>query len=185
LTRPHSVGDRPGVTARETGWASWRQAAITWGPLALTVALVAQRAVSGVLGKVGHAGAPLDDAYIHFQYARAIAEGHPMRFQANEPITSGATSLLWPAVLAPFWAMGARGNAIVWPAWGLSFVALGALAREAAGLTDRLAGRVAAVGAGLMTIAFGGLVPSPARRDVQASGRKRSRERGRRNAWPS
>jgi hypothetical protein len=111
-----------------------------------------------VLAKVGHSAAALDDAYIHFQYARAIAEGHPMRFQAGEPISSGATSMLWPAILAPFWALGARGDNIVWPAWALSFVALGALAWEAGKLTERLAGRAAAIGAGAMVVTFGGLV---------------------------
>jgi hypothetical protein len=148
------------VTARDTARAARRAASAlaAHAPLAFAVALIAQRAVSGVLARVGHAAASLDDAYIHFQYARAIAEGHPMRFQAGEPITSGATSLLWPAVLAPFWALGARGDAIVWPAWALSFVALGALAHEAAKLTDRLAGRVAGVGAAAMTVAFGGFV---------------------------
>jgi hypothetical protein len=124
----------------------------------VAVAVVAERTISGVLAKVGHAAAPLDDAYIHFQYARALAEGHPMRFQAGEPMTSGATSILWPAVLAPFWALGARGDSIVWPAWVLSFIALGALVFEATQLTDRLAGRAAAVGAGAMAIAFGGFV---------------------------
>src|SRR5579864_2092091 len=79
-------------------------------PLFAGVAWLAHAAVSGVLAKVGHPGASLDDAYIHFQYARAIAEGHPLRFQAGEPITSGATSILWPAILAPFWALGARDD---------------------------------------------------------------------------
>jgi hypothetical protein len=145
-------------TVRDVGWGALKRAMWTWSPLAAAVALVAQRAVSGVLAKVGHPAAALDDAYIHFQYARALAEGHPMRFQAGEPITSGATSLLWPALLAPFWALGARGDEIVWAAWILSFVSLGALAAEAAMLTHRLAGRAAAVGAGAMTVAFGGLV---------------------------
>jgi hypothetical protein len=139
-------------------WAIWKRRALSYGPLTVAVALLAQRAISRVLAKVGHAGATLDDAYIHFQYARAIAEGHPFRFQAGEPFTSGATSMLWPALLAPFWALGFRDDAIVWPAWALSFVALGGLAWEAAHLTERLAGRAAAVGAGAMTLVFGGLV---------------------------
>lgn len=136
----------------------WKRRALAWGPIALAVSLVAWRTIAAVLARVGHAAATLDDAYIHFQYARALAEGHPLRFQAGEPITSGATSMLWPAVLAPFWALGARGDAIVWAAWALSFVALGALAWESAALTGKLAGRAAAVGAGAMTIAFGGFV---------------------------
>jgi hypothetical protein len=134
----------------------WQRRAIALAPIALGVGFLAQRTLSEVLDKVGHPGATLDDAYIHFQYARALAEGHPMRFQAGEPITSGATSLLWPALLAPFWLVGFRGEAILWPAWALSYAALGALAWEAYELTKRLAGRSAAVGAGAMVLAFGG-----------------------------
>ncbi len=156
LDRASRVGNRPPVTARDLGAAARRAA--SWGPAALAVAFVAQHAISAVLAKLGHPGAPLDDAYIHFQYARAIAEGHPMRFQAGEPITSGATSFLWPALLAPFWAMGARGEAILWAAWAFGFAALFGLSLEAATLTRRLAGRAAAAGAGAMTIAFGGFV---------------------------
>ena len=135
--------------------ASWRARA-RWAPLVLATALLAQRAISGIYGKLGHPGAALDDAYIHFQYARAFAEGHPFRFQAGEPISTGATSFLWPVLLAPFYAMGFRDEAILWPAWLLSFVALGALAYEAHALTKPLAGRAAAIGAGAMVLAFGG-----------------------------
>ncbi|HLK35726.1 MAG TPA: hypothetical protein VKU41_03165, partial [Polyangiaceae bacterium] len=112
---------------------------------------------AAVLAKVGHAAASLDDSYIHFQYARAIVEGHPLRFQAGEPVTSGATSLLWPALLAPFWALGARDDNIVWGAWALSYLALGGLAWEAGKLAWRLAGPAAAWGAGAMILSFGGL----------------------------
>jgi len=100
-----------------TAHSSWRRRTIAYALLAraapaafaaLAVALLAQRTIGGVLAKVGHAAAPLDDAYIHFQYARAIVEGHPLRFQAGAAITSGATSMLWPALLAPFW-LSARG----------------------------------------------------------------------------
>ena len=163
-------GDGPGVPGREPSdadfaaeWTrerayAWKRRAVTYGPLVVAVALVAERTIAAVLAKTGHAAATLDDAYIHFQYARAIAGGHPFRFQADAPVTSGATSMLWPAVLAPFWALGARDDAIVWPAWVLSFVALGALAWEAYRLTERLAGTVAAIGAGAMTVTFGGFV---------------------------
>jgi hypothetical protein len=131
---------------------------LTWALIGLAVAFLAYKSISAVLAKVGHSAAALDDAYIHYQYARAIAEGHPMRFQAGEPVSSGATSMLWPVLLAPFWLLGARDDAIVWPAWLLSYVALGALAWEAAKLTERLAGRAAAAGAAAMTLTFGGFV---------------------------
>jgi hypothetical protein len=156
LTPPRLPGTVPPVTkgpertrARTT---DWKLAAILAGPVAVVVALLAWRSIATILARVGHPGAALDDAYIHFQYARAIAEGHPLRFQAGEPFTSGATSMLWPAVLAPFWGLGLRGEAILWPAWILSFAALGGLAWEAGKLTERLAGRTAAVGAGAMVL---------------------------------
>ena len=137
---------------------AWKRRALAWGPLAIVVAILAQRSIATVLARVGHPGAALDDAYIHFQYARAIAEGHPLRFEAGEPFTSGATSLLWPAMLAPFYLVGFRGEAILWPAWGLSFLALGGLAWEAGKLTERLAGRAAALGAGAMVLCFGAFI---------------------------
>lgn len=49
---------------------------------------------------------PLDDAFIHFQYARRMAEGAPFSYQAGDGFSSGATSLLWPAVLAVGWRLG-------------------------------------------------------------------------------
>ena len=145
-----TTGGRPRAGAR-------LRRALRWAPLVLATALLATRAIGGVLDKLGHPGAALDDAYIHFQYARAFAEGHPLRFQAGEPISTGATSFLWPILLAPFYALGFRGESILWPAWLLAFFALGALAHEAYALAKPLAGRAAAIGAGAMVLAFGGL----------------------------
>ncbi len=127
-------------------------------PLVFATALLARASIRAVCAKLGHPGAALDDAYIHFQYARAIAEGHPFRFQAGEPISTGATSFAWPALLSVPYALGAHGNSIVWAAWFFSFLALGALAYDVHALTLPLAGRGAAIGAGAMTLAFGGLV---------------------------
>jgi hypothetical protein len=124
--------------------------------LAVATAVLAKKAIGGVLGKVGHPAAALDDAYIHFAYARAFAEGHPFRYYPGAPISTGATSLLWPLVLAPFHLVGFRGDSLMWPAWVLSFLALGALAYEAYRLTEPLTGRAAAAGASAMVLGFGG-----------------------------
>ncbi|MBV9946909.1 MAG: hypothetical protein JOZ69_08685 [Myxococcales bacterium] len=163
---PDGIDARLGAPAPVVpSWGSaarWKAHAQTWGPVTLALVVLAREVFSAVVAKVGHAAAPLDDAYIHFQYARAIAEGHPLRFQAGEPISSGATSWLWPVLLAPFYAVGARGDAIVWPAWAFAFLALGGLAWEAAALTRGLAGRAAAIGAGAMVLSCGGLVWSAA-----------------------
>jgi hypothetical protein len=124
----------------------------------LATAILAYKAISGVLAKVGHPAAALDDAYIHFQYARAIAEGHPFRYHAGDPISTGTTSLLWPVLLAPFHLIGFHENALLWPAWILSFLALGGLSYEAYRLTAPLTGRAAAAGAAAMVLAFGGFL---------------------------
>jgi hypothetical protein len=157
VTQPHRPAP-PNIVAADTqrNMRSWRALLLAFGPLTVAVGLLASRAILGVLQRVGHPGAALDDAYIHFQYARALAEGHPLRFEAGAPVTSGCTSMLWPILLAPFWALGARGEAVLWPAWALSFVAFGALAWEAFHLTLRLSGRTAAIGASAMTLSFAG-----------------------------
>ncbi len=131
---------------------------IAYAPIAITVLVIAVTTIRSVTALLGHAGAVLDDSYIHFQYARAIAEGHPLRYQAGEPISTGATSALWPMLLAPFYFIGFQGTAIVWVAWILSFAALGLLAHEAIEMTRPLAGNAAAVGAGAMVLFFGGHV---------------------------
>lgn len=94
-----------------------------WLPFALLSALIGSLALSFVgnaLRAAQHAVPvlPLDDAYIHFQYARALAEGHPFRYNADQPPTSGATSLLYPFVLALGYWLGFTGEALSW--WALS-----------------------------------------------------------------
>lgn len=131
-------------------------------PLVLVTAFLARASIRAILGKVGHPGAALDDAYIHFQYARALAEGHPLRFQAGEPISTGATSFAWPAVLALPYAVGFRGESILWITWVISFVGLGALSYETYALARPLADKAAAIGAGAMALLFGGFAWSAA-----------------------
>lgn len=127
-------------------------------PVGVPTLIVAFFTLRAVLRRVGHAAAALDDTYIHFQYARAMVEGHPMRFQAGEPISTGATSQLWPAVLAPFYAMGFHGDALMWPAWLLSFACLAGLAYETAKLARGLVSESVAAAAGAMVLTFGGHV---------------------------
>jgi hypothetical protein len=132
----------------------WRRRAVSALPIVLATGWLAHAAVGGVLDRLGHPGATLDDSFIHFQYARAIAEGHPFRYQAGEPFTMGATSLLWPVLLAPFYVIGFRDVALLWPAWALSFLALGFLAHEAFHLTRRLAGTPCAIGTAAIVLSM-------------------------------
>ena len=83
-----------------------------------------------VLSRAGGPAVPLDDAYIHFQYARSVAELHPFRYTPGAAPTPGATSLLWPLVLSPFYAIGFRGASIIWVAWALGFTGVSRLPRR-------------------------------------------------------
>jgi hypothetical protein len=65
---------------------------------------------------------PLDDVYIHFQYARQLAEGQPYIYNPGQPPTSGATSFLYPYVLALGYRLGFQGLAL--GAWAMGVGAL-------------------------------------------------------------
>ncbi len=67
---------------------------------------------------------PLDDVYIHFQYARQMAAGQPYVYNPGLPPTSGATSFLYPFVLAIGYLIGFQGlNLGLW-AMGIGALAL-------------------------------------------------------------
>ncbi|MCP4542621.1 MAG: hypothetical protein GY832_36325 [Chloroflexi bacterium] len=53
----------------------------------------------------GQGGVPLDDAWIHFQFARNLAQGDGLSFNPGEP-TSGSTSPLWTLLLTVIYLMG-------------------------------------------------------------------------------
>jgi hypothetical protein len=86
--------------------------------LALIGALGVGRAISGEPALL-----PLDDAYIHLQYARQLAAGQPSVYNPGLPPTSGATSLLYPVLLAAGALAGAADLSL--GVWALVFGAAG------------------------------------------------------------
>ncbi len=118
----------------------------------------------------GTLGAPLDDAWIHFQFARNLAQGNGFSFNPGEP-TPGSTAPLWTVMLA---GIGLVTEDFLTPAIGLSglfllasvFLSYG-LAFEltnsrwagfAAGLAVALSGRFVWAGlAAMETTAFAAL----------------------------
>ena len=126
-----------------------------YAPALIASAILGAICVRAILAQAGHPALPLDDAFIHLQYARRIAEGAPFSYAPGGGYTTGATSLLWPALLAPFHALGLRDLSLAYAAWALGTLAHAALAVEAARLTRPLAGRAAAAGAGAMCLACG------------------------------
>jgi hypothetical protein len=51
---------------------------------------------------------PLDDTYIHFQYAKQLTTGYPYQYNIGDAPTSGATSFVYPYLLAVGYFIGFR-----------------------------------------------------------------------------
>jgi len=82
-------------------WA-WLASLLAIGCLALgLLALTADRFTGG------QGGVPLDDAWIHFQFARNLARGDGLSFNPGQP-TSGSTAPLWTLLLAGVYCVGGR-----------------------------------------------------------------------------
>lgn len=66
----------------------------------------------------GEWSAPLDDVFIHFDYARATARGFPFQWSEGNGFSSGNTSVLYPFVLALGYWLGFQGLELMhWAAW--------------------------------------------------------------------
>jgi len=108
----------------------------SWLYLAFSIACVsfAARTFYGYLHAQtgGEWSAPLDDVFIHFDYARATARGYPFQWSEGNGFSSGNTSISYPFVLSVGYLAGFRGlllmkwAAIVACASILVFLAVGA-----------------------------------------------------------
>ena len=117
--------------------------------------LVMLLATSRILARAGEPALPLDDSFIHLQYARNLAGGRFFEYVAGEGYTSGATSFLWPLLLAPFFAAGLDGLALVPVTWIFGTLLHAATAYETWRLGRPLVGDTAAIAAGAMCSVFG------------------------------
>jgi hypothetical protein len=85
--------------------------------VAIPLALGAAFWVPAIGAAHGWFPAPLDDVYIHYDFARSLAEGHPFEWIPGQGYSSGETSPLYAAILAVGWLAGFRGRAIaIWAA---------------------------------------------------------------------
>jgi hypothetical protein len=71
----------------------------------------------------GQGGVPLDDAWIHFQFARNLARGDGLSFNPGQP-TSGSTAPLWTLLLAAVYGLGGRFPAAGQALSGASYLAM-------------------------------------------------------------
>jgi len=108
--------------------------AILYGLIVLGICLVFGLAM--VMITQGHLVAPLDDSYIHFQYARRLSQGHFFEYTEGSGFSTGWTSILYPILLAPFFLLGFQGVKIL-----LVSYALGALCLLISAILIHLIGR--------------------------------------------
>lgn len=100
------------------------------GPAGLAVALAASLTVglafwAGARDAAhGFFPAPLDDVFIHYDFARSLATGHGLSWVPGNGYSSGETAPLYALVLAVGWAVGFRGPWL--GAWG-ALVALASM----------------------------------------------------------
>ncbi|OLM10183.1 hypothetical protein Ae717Ps2_4243 [Pseudonocardia sp. Ae717_Ps2] len=143
-----------GVTSPSTDRST--RAPVVSGALALLLGAVLVAVSVGY--NRGSLVPPLDDVYIHLQYARQFGDGEPLRYQPGAEITTGASSLLWMVLLGAAHAVGFDGR------WLLAVAVVGGVVGVAcaAGFTSaaatRLGGRAAGWWAGLLTALCGPLL---------------------------
>ncbi len=108
------LGPRKAETSEESNPAETESRQL---PSLVVAALIAGLLIGGCGTVINalHSSGPVmtpyqADTLIYYQYARAIAEGHPYRFTADQLPSTGSTSHLYPAVLSVFYAVGARGE---------------------------------------------------------------------------
>lgn len=128
-------------------------------PLLLAAVLVSVGFGASMLSATGgHAAPQVVDLLVICQYAKAMAEGHPFRYNAGEPPSTGATSLLHTTLLAGAHAVGFRGEGLVAFAIGLGaalFVLSVLVARR---IGSRLAGEREGALAGALVLLGGPVV---------------------------
>jgi hypothetical protein len=96
-----SIAARPRAEDRR-----WLPALLALGLLACGGYLATELALLG-----GRCGFPLDDSWIHLQFARSLAAGEGLAYNPGEPV-SGSTAPLWTALLALLQPL--PGNPVAW-----------------------------------------------------------------------
>lgn len=103
----------------------------------------------------GTFSAPLDDTFIHLQYGRQIGGGEWFRYNDGEPVSTGASSLLYAFILGAASFLGLDGNYLLGFAilFGTALLVVAAVLGYA--LARALAGERAGVWGGLLVATNG------------------------------
>jgi hypothetical protein len=145
----------PPSSARSSRLTTWFDRAKPYAPYLAASSALAYLAIRNIFADAKGPAVPLDDSYIHFVYAKRFAELSPFVFSPGDGPTSGATSFLWPILLAPFYLVGFRDSSIIYAAWLLGTLLHAATALETKRLASKLVGPIAATGASVMCVLFG------------------------------
>ena len=139
---------------RAPAWADRTAVGLAAGSLLLSAGFV----LVGLGYNQGRLIPPLDDVYIHLQYARQIGLGEPFRYLPGEPVTTGASSLLYAVVLGAASAVGFTGRWLLGFAVGFGALCAAATTASVFLLARRLAGRTAGLWTGVLVMVSGPLL---------------------------
>lgn len=127
-------------------WAWFGVLACALGSLFVAVDLYANR---------GHYVPPLDDAYIHAQYAFRLGHGHFLQYAPGAAPSTGASSFLYVAVLGAAVAVGVPAHLLLPAAVTFGVVCLGITTACASRLGTLLLGSRCGLWAGLLAALSG------------------------------
>lgn len=93
----------------------WSRDLTAWLVICFAVGIVLVIYLSmGLAASDGPLLMPLDDTYIHFQYARQMVSGEPYVYSPGDDPTSGATSFLYTPIVAFGYLIGFHGLSLVY-----------------------------------------------------------------------
>jgi len=120
----------------------------------LTIAAAALFWFPGLRACRGDFPVPLDDVYIHFDFARSLARGHPFEWIAGQGYSSGETSPLYAFILAIGWAIGFRGD---WLACFAAAITVTSIASAMLSLRSLVSSACGAIAGSILLVAIGAL----------------------------
>ena len=108
-----AAGSSPGARIERVAYAAYAGTFVLVAAMAFYSSMRLQLLYSALSGDPRLSpedwSAPLDDVFIHFDFARAAARGHPFEWVAGNGYSSGGTSLTYPLVLAIGYLAGFQG----------------------------------------------------------------------------
>lgn len=156
----HRPGDARNAAERPPAWRRWLRrtdpVALAAGTVSLVLSVVF--VTVSLAYNQGRLIPPLDDVYIHLQYGRQLGLGEPFRYVSGEPVTLGASSLLYAFVLGGAYAAGLHGTALLAFAVGLGALCVAVATGLVAALGRELGGPAAGAWAGGLTALSGPLL---------------------------